>query len=88
MGEKIAVKCINKIPGKVLTKINQKIGFRFITKFGEKGIINMGKLVPGVGGLISGGFDFADTRIIAKRAYKQFILGQEDKKLDEIIIDM
>ena len=87
-GEKIAVKCINKIPGKVLTRINQKIGFRFITKFGEKGIINMGKLVPGVGGIIGGGFDFADTRIIAKRAYKQFILGQEDKNLDEIIIDV
>ena len=40
---------IKKIPGKVLTKINEKIGFRFITKFASNGIINLGKLVPGVG---------------------------------------
>ena len=38
-------KAIQKIPGKALTKINQKIGFRFITKMGEKGIVNLGKMI-------------------------------------------
>ena len=33
---------IKKIPGKVLTKINEKIGFRFITKFASNGISNLG----------------------------------------------
>lgn len=47
MGVKVAEKGIEKIPGKALVKINQKIGFRFITKFGEKGIVNLGKLLPG-----------------------------------------
>ncbi len=37
---------IKSAPGKILTKINQLIGFRFITKFGSKGIINLGKAVP------------------------------------------
>ena len=35
----------------------------------------MGKAVPIVGGVISGGFDFAETKIIANRAYKMFIKG-------------
>ena len=42
-GVKFANGVIKKIPGKVLTKINQKVGFRFITKFGSKGIVNLEK---------------------------------------------
>ena len=71
-GQKIAMNLIKKIPGEVLTKINQKVGFRFLTKFGEKGLINLGKMVPGVGAVISGGLDFAETKIIAERAYRWF----------------
>lgn len=71
-GEKFAVNMIKKIPGDVLTKINQKVGFKLITKFGEKGVVNLGKLVPAVGAIIGGGFNLAETRIIARRAYKVF----------------
>ena len=74
-GTKLATKAIEKIPGKVLTKINQKIGFRFVTKFGEKGLVNLGKLVPGVGAIINGGLDFAETKIIGERAFKMFFEG-------------
>ena len=74
-GVKMAQAMVKKIPGKVLTKINQKVGFRFLTKFGTKGLINIGKAIPIVGGIISGGFDFAETKIIADRAFKMFILG-------------
>lgn len=63
---------IEKIPGKALTKINQKIGFRFITKFGQKGVLNLGKTVPVVRSIIGGGGDCVETKIIANRAYKMF----------------
>lgn len=72
-GEKAATAAIKKIPGKALTAINQKIGFRFATKFGSKGLINLGKMVPLVGAGINGAFDFAETKIIADRAYKNFV---------------
>ena len=72
-GTKFTTSMIKKIPGTVLTKINQKVGFRFLTKFGEKGIINIAKLVPVVGGVIGGGFDLMETKTIANRAYKMFI---------------
>ncbi len=74
-GNKYLMGMIKKIPGEVLTKINQKVGFRFITKFGTKGIINLGKMVPVIGGVISGGFDFVETKGIARRSYKMFIEG-------------
>lgn len=80
---------IKKIPGKVLTKINQKVGFRFITKFGEKGIINLGKMIPGVGAVIGGGLDLVETKIIANRAYKWFYEGDfSENECDENIIDI
>ena len=84
-GNKMAKVAIEKIPGKVLTKINQRIGFRFITKFGEKGLINLGKMITGVGAAINGGMDFAETRAIANRAYKMFIKGNFDvgEELDD-----
>lgn len=71
-GVKLAKNAVKKIPGKALIKINQKIGFRLLTKFGEKGIINLGKMLPGIGAIISGGLDFAETKMIADRAYKMF----------------
>lgn len=89
-GNKFAMAMVNKIPGEVLTKINQKVGFRFVTKFGTKGIVNIGKAVPVVGGMISGGFDFVETKVIANRAYKMFINGdfnvssEDDEKVIEI----
>lgn len=64
---------IEKISGATLTRINQKVGFRLITKFGQTGIINLGKMVPLAGGVIGGGFDLVTTNIIAQNALKMFI---------------
>lgn len=76
IGEKITIAAIKKIPGAVLTKINQKVGFRLVTKFGEKGVVNLAKMVPLVGGVIGGGIDIAGTKTIAKVAYDMFIEGK------------
>ena len=72
LGEKVAEEMIAKIPGKALIKINQKVGFRLFTKFGEKGLINFVKLIPGVGAVINGGIDLTETKFIADRAYQMF----------------
>ena len=76
IGEKSLTAAIKKIPGAVLTKINQKMGFRFLTKFGEKGVINLGKLVPIAGGLIGGGVDIASTIVISRNAIRMFIKNE------------
>lgn len=91
-GIKFANGLIKKIPGKVLTKINQKVGFRFITKFGTKGIVNLGKMLPGVGAVIGGGLDLVETKVIANRAYKWFFEGDftDEKQAtgDAIVVDV
>ena len=61
IGKKAAVNALKKIPGAILSKINQQVGFRLVTKFGQKGIINLYKLVPFVGGVVGGGIDTVAT---------------------------
>ena len=73
LGEKGLKAAIQKIPGKVLIEINKKVGFRLFTKFGEKGVINLGKMIPLAGGVVGGAFDIASTSVIAKNAIKMFI---------------
>ena len=74
-GEKLAENLIKKIPGSVCISINKKIGFRFVTKFGKTGIVNLGKMIPVAGALVGGGFDLVETKIIGNRAYKMFFEG-------------
>ena len=38
-------------------------------------LINLGKMVPLVGGLIGGGVDIASTKVIANKAINVFIHG-------------
>ncbi|MBF8984678.1 EcsC family protein [Lutibacter sp. B2] len=73
LGKKLTANMIKKISGATLTKINQKVGFKLITKFGEKGIVNLGKMIPLVGGIVGAGFDVASTSIIANVAKTTFI---------------
>lgn len=90
IGVKVFRNMIDKIPGKVLQAINKRVGFRLLTKFGTKGAVNLGKLVPGVGAVIGGGFDFLETKIIANRAYKWFFennLEINDDIEEDIIIE-
>jgi uncharacterized protein (DUF697 family) len=92
IGKKLAISGIKKIPGEVIKKINQAVGFRLLTKFGEKGIVNLGKMVPIAGGLIGGTVDAVSTNTIGNVARKLFIEESNGNKSfndsDPIIIDM
>lgn len=78
VANKATTNLLKKLPGKILTKINQMVGFRLLTKFGTKGVINLVKLVPVAGGVVGAGVDFASTKAISKKAYDMFILGKID----------
>lgn len=70
---KLSMNLIKKIPGHVIKAINKAVGFRLVTKFGEKGIINLGKCVPIIGGVLGAAFDIATVDIIAKVAKDIFL---------------
>ncbi|MBL1640149.1 EcsC family protein, partial [Klebsiella pneumoniae] len=48
---------IKNISGETIKAINKAVGFRLITKFGQKGAINLGKAIPLVGGVVGATFD-------------------------------
>lgn len=73
VGAKFAETAIKNISGKTITKINQAVGFRFVTKFGTTGAVNIGKMVPLIGGILSGSFDSITTFTIGKIAIVSFI---------------
>jgi len=52
VGNKIALKLFKELPAKTLTEINKKVGFKLLTKFGNKGVINVSKTIPLVGGIV------------------------------------
>ena len=72
ISEKMAVNALKKVPGAILIKINQQVGFRLVTKFGQKGLVNVIKIMPLVGGVVGGVFDTGMTLTIGNIAKKLF----------------
>lgn len=72
-GEKFTLAAIKKLPVEIIYKINRIAMQRLITKSGTTGVINLTKMVPVVGGVIGGGFDYVGTKAIAARAKKIFL---------------
>lgn len=73
IGSKMTTQLIKGISKETIFAINKRVGFRLLTKFGEKGAINLGKMIPLVGGLIGATFDGISTNIIGNIARKTFI---------------
>src|SRR5690606_23370973 len=71
-GTKLTATMIASIRSKTLTAINQAVGFRLITKFGETGVINLGKTIPFVGGAIGAAFEGGFTYYTSETARKLF----------------
>jgi hypothetical protein len=78
IGTKSAISAIKHVPGRVLIEINKKIGFRLITKAGTKGVVNLTKLAPLVGGVVGGGVNFGSTHAVGAWSKKNF--PQDEKE--------
>ena len=73
LGTKLTTQAIRRISGKTIIAINQRVGFRLLTKFGEKGVVNLGKTVPLAGGVVGAIADSVPTKIIGNVARDTFI---------------
>lgn len=74
VGRKLAENAIKGISGKTLVQINRAVGFRLLTKAGEKGVVNLGKSVPILGGLIGMTFDAVTTNTVGNVARDTFLV--------------
>ena len=70
--KKTTAAAFQRIPGRVLIEINKKIGFRLVTKAGEKGVVNLAKLVPLVGAPVGAAFDGVGCKTTATYALRIF----------------
>ena len=82
IGTRITKTVAAKLPAKLTASINQKVGYRLFTKFGNRSALSVGKAVPILGGVISGGVDMMETQLMAERAFNMFIGGQADHAAD------
>ena len=64
IAEKFSVKLIQRMPYDLIKIINKKVGVKLITKFGQKGVINLGKLVPVVGVFLGATIDWYSTKVV------------------------
>ena len=70
VGVRLTKKVIGRISGQILIDINKRVGFRLVTKAGEKGVVNLTKAVPVAGGLVAGAFDAVYARVAGRTAMK------------------
>ena len=78
VGKRVAIEALKALPGKVLIDINKRIGFRLLTKFGERGVVNLIKLVPLAGGAVGGTVDATICYAVGRAADKAFRPGNDD----------
>lgn len=77
-GTKLTAEMIKKyVSAEVLKAINKAVGFRLVTKVGEKGTINLTKAVPLVGGVIAGALDGFTTNVVGNTARDIFLNDKE-----------
>ena len=72
IGSKMSQKAVNQISGATLLKINQAVGIKLVTKAGTTGMINLTKIIPFIGGVVSGSIDATATLAIGSAAKKVF----------------
>jgi uncharacterized protein (DUF697 family) len=63
---------LHKLPKDILNKINKLVGFKLITKAGEKGAVSLVKVVPLLGGVVGGVIDGGCTYAVGKTAKNIF----------------
>ena len=77
LATKTAQAAIKNISGATIIRINKAVGYRLLTKFGSTGVINLGKMVPVLGGLVGASFDGYTTNLIGDKARELFLDNQQ-----------
>ena len=73
IGRKFTENLIKNIRGETIKAINKAVSFKLLTKFGNKGVINLGKTVPVLGGIIGATFDSFSTNVVGNIARNTFL---------------
>jgi EcsC protein family len=72
IGQRSTAAALQRLPGRTLAELNRRVGYRVVAKAGEKGVVNLTKLVPLVGGPIGAAVDGVSCKTIAGYAMRTF----------------
>jgi hypothetical protein len=83
VGTRFAKQGVQRVSGEMLARINAAVGFRLVTKFGQTGVVSLGRTIPLVSGAIGATFDGTTTAIVGKAAKNTFFGTSEEKKRND-----
>lgn len=63
---------IGRLPERVLEELGKKVGVRLLAKTGERGVVNLLRMVPVASGLVGGVMDASFCRVVGNRAIELF----------------
>ncbi|WP_089156048.1 EcsC family protein [Micromonospora sp. NBS 11-29] len=73
VGTKVTAQLIKAIPIAVIRKINERVGFMLLAKYGtQRSAITLAKGIPLAGGLVGAGVDAALTALVGRAAKANF----------------
>jgi hypothetical protein len=72
IGQRSTAATLQRLPGCTLAELNRRVGYRLVARAGEKGVVNLTKLVPLVGGPIGAAVDGVSCKTIAGYAMRTF----------------
>jgi hypothetical protein len=72
IGRRSTAVALERLPARILVEINKRVGYLLVVKAGEKGVLNLSKLVPLVGGPIGAAIDGVSCKTIATYALRTF----------------
>ena len=78
IGYKLGAEVLKQIPGRLLIEINKQVGFRLVTKTGQRGTVNLIKGIPLIGGVVGGTIDAVTCRAagsLARSLFRRTDLG-------------
>jgi hypothetical protein len=73
-GNTLAETTFEKLSAETANRINQKVRLRLISKVGRSGVINLGKIVPIVGGVIGATVDALSSNMVGNLARDTFLI--------------
>jgi hypothetical protein len=84
LGKKFGEQLLKTLPIETIRKINKRVGFLLVTKYGtKKGVITLGRAIPVVSAVLGGTVDGLGTLIVGRAAKKTFTqsMNQIDSEL-------
>jgi hypothetical protein len=72
VGHRSTAVALERLPAHALAEVDRRVGYQLVAKAGEKGMVNLTKLIPLVGGPIGAAVDGVSCKTIAGYAMRTF----------------